>query len=345
MQAGGAPLLDRHTMKNSAWFGLTACLYSACIVVLAACGGGGSRGGGAASNDPPTPPGPAASTPDSGSMPIELEFVAMAGETAVSCGRSVPGLGSGRVDAQIKDLRFYIANVALVRGNGSEQALTLSANDEWNLSEGANRVTLIDLEDGSGACAEAGTVATNSLIRGSVPAGDYVGVRMTLGVPPAMNHSDFNAAAAPLDVAEMAWSWQIGRKFAKIEITDPLGAAGTWANNAKTFLLHLGSTRCTGNPRQGAVTCGVPNRGHVQLFSFNPATQRIAVDLQALFAHTDVTRNLGDAQGCMSAATDPDCDAIFQALDLSWQADGTGTGLPKDSGASPGVFRAIAKSF
>ena len=72
-------------------------------------------------------------------------------------------------------------------------------------------------------------------------------VRMPL--PFALNHSDYATATKPLDVAAMAWSWQSGRKFAKIEVTDPAGATGTWT--AKTFNVHLGSTGCTGNPANG----------------------------------------------------------------------------------------------
>src|SRR5256885_3989431 len=54
--------------------------------------------------------------------------------------------------------------------------LTLDVND-WQTKE----VTLIDLEDGTGACADAGTQAQNTQVRGTVPAGTYKGIRMTVG--------------------------------------------------------------------------------------------------------------------------------------------------------------------
>ena len=127
---------------------------------------------------------------DDGPRDVALEFGAVAGSTAVKCGTGIAGLGSGDVTAQLKDLRFYVSNVKFVKSDGTEVPLTLGANDEWNLTSGSERVTLVDLEDGTGSCA-GGTSATNALVKGTVPADGYVGVRMTVGVPFALNHSDY----------------------------------------------------------------------------------------------------------------------------------------------------------
>lgn len=306
---------------------LTRLSFLAAAAALTACGGGGG--------DDPVPGAP---------QSVALEFMAVAGNTPVQCGSVVPGLGSGAVDAQIRDLRFYISEVALLRADGSAVPLTLAANDDWNLTAGEHRVTLIDLENGTGACS-VGTAATNALVRGSVPAGNYVGVKMTMGVPFALNHtlySDVNTAKPPLDVGAMAWSWQAGRKFSKIEVTDPAPAPGTWT--AKTFTVHLGSTGCTGNPATGeTVQCKTPNRMAITLPAFDPARQKIAVDLKALLAGNDITRNQAGAAGCMSGGTDPECAGVFQALAIDWKADGTGTGLPIAGGAAQTVFRPVAR--
>lgn len=292
--------------------------------LLAACGGGGSEDS--------TPAGPRA---------VTLNFSAVAGSTPVRCGTAIAGLGSGNTTAQLKDLRFYVANVKLIRADGTRQDLTLSANDDWNLSQGGNSLTLIDLEDGSGACS-GGTVATNAVIRGTVPAGQYVGVEWTTGVPFALNHSDYATATKPLDVQAMAWSWQAGRKFAKIEVTDPDGATGSWT--AKTFNIHLGSTGCTGNPASGeTVSCKAANRMAVSLPSFNPDTQRIAVDVRALLAGNDITRNQAGATGCMSGGTDPECLKVFESLAIDWKADGSGSGLPLNNGAAQTAFKVVAQ--
>jgi len=297
-----------------------ALTLAATAAALVACGGGGG---------------------DDGPQAVTLEFAAVSGATAVKCGTLVTALGSPAVDAQIKDFRLYVSNVQMVKADGTKVALTLGANDDWNLTSGDNRMTLIDLEDGTGSCA-GGTAATNALIKGTVPAGDYVGVELTMGVPFALNHSDYATATKPLDIQAMAWSWQSGRKFAKIEVTDPAGATGTWTAN--TFNFHLGSTGCTGNPASGqTVNCLTPNRMTFRLASFNPATQKIAVDIKALVAGTDITRNQAGAPGCMSGGTDPECLKVFEALAIDWKADGTGTGLPLAGGAAQTLFKAIAK--
>jgi uncharacterized repeat protein (TIGR04052 family) len=272
---------------------------------------------------------------------VSIDFTAVAGATAVRCGSALAGLGRGGATAQLKDARFYVSNVMLVRADGVEVPLLLDANDDWNLSAGGDRVTLIDLEDGTGACSE-GTAALNASIKGTVPAGRYLGVKATMGVPFALNHSDTVTAARPLDVQAMAWSWQSGRKFAKIELTEPDGAAGSWP--AKTFNVHLGSTGCTGNPASGqTVSCKAPNRMAFALAAFDPATQKLAVDVAALLAGTDITVNLAGAAGCMSGGTDPECLHVFEAMAIDWKPDGTGTGLPIAGGAAQTLFRAVPK--
>lgn len=298
---------------------ILSALAIAIAAALSACGGGG----------------------DDGPVTVNLEFASFSGATAVNCGTTVTGLGSPGVDARIKDLRFYVSNVKLIKSDGSEVALTLGGNDDWNLTSGANSLTLIDLEDGSGTCT-GGTAATNALVKGTVPAGSYTGVKMTMGVPFALNHSDYATAVKPLDVQAIAWSWQSGRKFAKIEVTDPGGATGSWAS--KTFNFHLGSTGCTGSPASGeTVVCTAPNRMDFTLANFNPTTQKIAVDVKALVAGTDITVNQAGAAGCMSGATDPECLHVFEALAIDWKANGTGTGLPINGGAAQTLFKAIAK--
>lgn len=294
----------------------------ATLALVTACGGGGDA-------------------TDTGPQAITLDFAAYAGSTPVKCGTLVSGLGSGSVAAQIKDFRFYVTNVKLLKADGSKVALTLPANDDWNYTAGSNALTLIDLEDGTGSCSE-GTATTNASIKGTVPAGEYVGVEMTMGVPFALNHSDYATAAKPLDIQAMAWSWQSGRKFAKIEVTDPAGASGTWT--AKTFNFHLGSTGCTGNPASGqTVACTTSNRMDFHFHAFNPSTQKIAVDVAALVAGTNITVNQAGAAGCMSGGTDPECLNVFKSLAIDWKADGSGNGLPIDEGHAQTLFKAVSK--
>ena len=262
------------------------------------------------------------------------------------------GLGSTAATGNVKDFRFYISQVKMVRADGVEVPLTLPANDNWNLTAGADSVTLVDLENATGACPTAtGTTGTNAVVKGTVPAGTYTGVKMTMGVPFALNHTGWanpTTTKAPLDIQAMAWNWQGGRKFAKIEVTDPLasaaaGTAGKWAS--PTFNFHLGSTGCIGNPATGTQvsSCTVPNRMEFKFASFNPSTQKVAVDIKPLLDGTNVTINQAAAAGCMSGGTDPECLNVFKALAIDWKADGTGTGLPINGGAAQTLFRPIAK--
>jgi uncharacterized repeat protein (TIGR04052 family) len=305
-------------MKHTTIF--SASLVAAAAATLVACGGG-----------------------DSGPVAVDIQFAAMAGSTPIACGTPVTGLGLNGISANVHDFRFYVSAASMIRADGVDVPITLPANDNWNYTSGSDAVTLIDLENATGTCPTAtGTAATNASLKGTVPAGTYTGVKMTLGVPFALNHTDWanpTTTKAPLDIQALAWNWQGGRKFTKIEVTQPTGA--TWS--APTFNVHLGSTGCIGNPATGSQvsSCSAPNRGLIKLASFDPSTQKIAVDVKELLAGIDITTNTaGTSAGCMSGGTDPECLNVFKALGIDWKADGTGTGLPL---ATQTVFRAIAK--
>lgn len=291
-------------------------------IALVACGGGGGGGDAVA----PAPTGPKS---------ITIDFAAKAGTQDVKCGTAITGLGTGKVSAQLHDLRFYVSNVALVNDKGESVPVTLDVN-EWQNKD----VVLIDLEDASGACADAGTKAMNPQIKGTVPAGTYTGVKLTVGVPASLNHTDYAVATKPMDVQALAWSWQAGRKFAQIEVNPAGGVVRpSPAAPGTTFYVHLGSTGCTGNPVTGeTVSCARPDRMDFSLSSFNVATQKVVLDLAALYAGTNLNADLGGAAGCMSGATDPECDAIFKvlALDLT-------TGKPINGGSGQTLFRVEGK--
>jgi uncharacterized repeat protein (TIGR04052 family) len=303
-------------MKKSYTFTLAACSLIS-TAALVACGGGSS----------------------SGPQSVTIDFAAVAGTTPVTCASTVTGLGTTSASGTLSDLRFYISNVNLVKADGSTAALTLSATDDYNATKGSDTVTLIDLEDKTGSCA--GTTAMNTSIKGTVPAGDYVGVKMTLGVPFAMNHTDQSAdvSVTPAVINNavhpgMAWTWAGGRKFTKIEVTN-----STWT--APFFYVHLGSTGCTGtNPAAGLVdTCSRPDRVDFSLASFNPSTQKVAVDVKALLSANDVTVSLsGPTPGCMSASADLDCPAIFNALSLDLTS-----GQTLNSGLNQRLFKVVSK--
>jgi uncharacterized repeat protein (TIGR04052 family) len=315
-------------------------ISAAVASVLAACGGGSS------------------SEPDKS---VSISFAAVNGTTPVVCGTTLTGIGSTGVSASLTDLRFYLTNVSLINDKGVAVPVKLAANN-WQLTKGSETVSLIDLENNTGGCADAThTADTNAVITGTVPAGTYVGLKATMGVPDAMNHSAITGGVAPLDIAATAWSWQSGRKFAKIEVNPVGGITKTVAATAttpavvstiNTFNFHLGSTGCTakldatgaavkdtlGNP---AYVCTNPNLMDFTLTAFDSNTQKVALDVGQLFATTNVTQENGGAAGCMSGATDPECPTMFSQLQVSFGSGSTGTSIA--AGVGQKIFKAMAK--
>ena len=280
------------------------------------------------------------STSKSKTQSVDIRFAAVAGTTPVACGKPIAGLGKTLKTAQLADLRFYVSEAKLLRSDGRAVSVKLAADSLYRVTRGNDRVTLIDLENGAGSCTS-GTRGTNPVVRGTVPQGKYVGVQVTVGVPFALNHTDVPAAPRPLNVAAMSWSWQAGRKFAKIDVTDPGGPTGSWTS--KQFNVHLGSTGCAGNPATGqTVSCRAANRSVLKFARFNPQRQQIAVDLRTLLAGNDVTANLAGAPGCMSGPTDPECNGVLSAFGIDWRADGNGTGK-SPSGSAQRAFRVTAR--
>lgn len=297
------------------------------LAALAACGGGGGGGDSTTSSTPTTPVTPA-------TQDVSIPFVAVAGNsnTPVSCDSLIAGLGSTATSAQLTDLRFYLTDVQLVNDQGVAVPVTLKTN-EWQFTSGADSVVLIDLENATGACGSEGTSATNAVITGSVPAGNYVKVKATIGVPEKLSHSDVMAASAPLDIMAMGWSWQAGRKFVKIEV-NPVGGVLSGSSTVSTYNLHQASTDCSG-PNDGTDTCAKKNLAQFTL-DFNQANQRIAVDIAELFSTTDIRVNQNDAVGCMSATSDLDCPSIFAKMGLDLATGG-------QASTAQTVFRSISK--
>jgi uncharacterized repeat protein (TIGR04052 family) len=329
----------------------TTAITLICAAALSACGGGSDT---------------VVSTP-AADQAVSIQFAAVNGTTPVTCGTRLTGLGSTSVAADLKDLRFYITNVALINDKGVAVPVTLNSNN-WQLTQGSETVSLIDLEDASGACADAThTAETNAVITGTVPAGTYVGLKASMGVPETLNHSAITGGVAPLDVAATAWSWQSGRKFTKIEVNPVGGILKTIAavpatattpaipastSTVSTFNFHLGSTGCTAKVDAAGValkdaagnalyTCANPNVMDFTLANFDPAQQQVALDIGQLFKTTNITQDNGGAAGCMSGATDPECPTLFTELKIAF---GSGSnGLSINGGAGQQVFKAVTK--
>lgn len=283
----------------------------ACALSLAAC------------EDEGTDPGS-----DAGAETFIVTFAARMGATPFACGTAYP-LGSAGSLAQLQDYRLFLSNPRAVGADGVERALGFVPDGKWQDAQ----VALLDFENGTGACSELGTAETNAQLRlaGALRPGDAL--RLTLGVPEAVNHADVGLAPAPLNLGAMFWSWQSGYKFMRVDLStataDP-AVAGSW-------LIHLGSTGCASAAQTvpPATACARPNRVEVTLPTFDPLTKTVVVDLAAMLATSNVAANTpGTAPGCMSGADDPECQALLPALGL----DPT-TGLCVNGCAQQKLFR------
>lgn len=260
------------------------------------------------------------------SQTVAINFAGQVGEAPFACGETYP-VGTTATAVTPQDFRFYISQVALVDGDGNEVPLVLRQDGKWQHQD----VALIDFEDKSGACAN-GTTETNSQVIGAVPAGDYTGLKFTLGVPFGLNHIDSTLAPSPLNLTSMWWNWNAGYKFARADLMpvmamSPLkqhgdgnhgGGHSGMGNKAQPFNIHLGSVGCQRDASEAPVACQIPNRVEVVMAEFDPATDIVVADLAALLSDTDLTaqNQEGTPVGCMSSPRDRDCAGILGNLGL-----------------------------
>ncbi len=241
-------------------------------------------------------------------LQISLSFGASVGDRPAACGQTYDGVGSQATTVEIQDLRFFVSGIELLDANGDATALTLEQDGLWQYQD----LALLDFEDGSAACQDGGTTELNHAVIGTVPAGDYSGVRFTLGVPFELNHQDVANAPSPLNLPSMFWTWQGGYKFARIDLRNDDPADNAW-------LWHQGSTGCSsGTPEQPPEEiCLRSNRLTIELPVFDHASQTIVLDVGAMLADVDVGKNTPmTAPGCMSGLDDPECAELFPQLGL-----------------------------
>jgi uncharacterized repeat protein (TIGR04052 family) len=233
--------------------------------------------------------------------PIVIAFGAVVGDEPFVCGASYTGQGEADVTLVPTDLRYFVSDLAVITGDGTEVPIVLEGDGQWQF----NDVALIDIEDGQGAC-DNGSAGLNAEVRGATAAGTIAGIAFTLGVPFELNHANPDRAAPPLSSTAMSWGWQGGYKFLRFEAR---------AGDAD-YRVHLGSTGCEGTI--GDIRgCMYPNRARIRIDTFDPATDRIVLDLEQLLGGVELTSNAPQtALGCMANWDDPDCEPVFDALGL-----------------------------
>ena len=234
---------------------------------------------------------------------------------------------SGGTQVSLKDARFYVYDVKLIKTDGTKSAFSLSSTGVFQNSYTANgnsySVGLLDFADGTSNCSSglygtSITSTTNTKLTGGPVVGLFSGIEFTVGVPEDLNHQDDTTLAAPLNSAGMYWSWNGGYKFMKLELLNGSSSSNAW---------HIGSSSCTNS------VCTYYNRATITVTkssgTFNPSTDTVALDLQALMNGTDTTTT---ALSCMSGpqSTDTKCGTI-----------GTNMGVTKATGLSSGIQTAF----
>lgn len=241
----------------------------------------------------------------SAQQPVSIQFKAVVGDADLNCGKSYPNIGTTKSTITPRDFRFYVHNVRLVDHDGKEAPVELKQDDKWQL----DNVALLDFENATGSCAN-GTPETNTAVVGTVANGHYTGLRFTLGVPFEKNHTDLTKMPPPLNLTALAWVWNAGRKFARLDFSST-GAPRGWA-------IHLGSTGCMPNETKTTIPtkCSEPNRVEVSISDFDPAKDTVVADLATLLQDSNVDQAGKMMSGCMSGPTTPACGPLFSNLGL-----------------------------
>lgn len=236
-----------------------------------------------------------------GTQEVELSFQAMVGDQAFVCGDSYDNLGANDTTIVLSDFRFYIQEIELKNAAGAWVPIEL---DESRWQSGG--VALLDFED----CAPMGNTDLNDLVTGSVPVGDYDGLRFKMGVPFELNHLNHTTAESPLNITALFWNWQGGYKFLRVD-------SGQFS--PEDWRMHLGSTGCEGDPMVGGVTsCANGNRPEIELDSFDPASSTVVADYARLVEGAALDVDEAADAGCMSKPADTDCAPLFENLGLSF---------------------------
>ena len=254
---------------------------------------------------------------------ITIDFDAVVGNEKLVCSENGAAkkyiLGKASTETTIADFRYFVSNIKVNLSDGTTQNLTLTTNDfQYQVPDKATNVAILDFEDKTGNCYV--DAETNKSIVGTIPAtlATVTGIEFMVGVPLELNHVQFPDSKA-LTRTGMAWSWQSGRKFTKLEIqpVNGLSSYNTQTSSFGTpsltgkFTMHLGSTGCTATEQMfkdgNGQECAQPNRVDLKFTSFNPEIQKIVLDYSKLLTSVDISKNYGGAAGCMSGLTDPEC--------------------------------------
>lgn len=257
---------------------------------------------------------------ESSARSVNIQFAGAINGQPFVCGQRYTNVGITKSTITPSDFRLYVSEVKLVRNDGSTVPVALTQDGVWQYQN----VALIDFENGQGPCRN-GTAATNTSVRGHVPAGDYAGVELTVGVPFELNHQDPTQASSPLNSTAMFWNWQGGYKFVKFDtastgVSEQKPAAPNKMGPVTRYSVHLGSTACaSAGKTKSPQSCKSPNRMTIRFNQFDLEKGVVIADMGAVLSQANVDVNAtGTSPGCMSFPKDADCPPVMSALGLAY---------------------------
>ena len=221
---------------------------------------------------------------------INLEFIPVYQGTPLACDDFLPL--EQHAGWQIKTLQFFVANIAQERAGESHAMALLPA---------VNSNALLGLVGGQCRVADYWRLTVQDK---AFHSGDTLS--FDLGVPFAFNHTNPLTAEAPLDQADMFWSWQMGHKFLRLDLVN--------AEKGDAFSFHLGSTGCdaVSSLRAPITPCQHDNLYQIKIEDFNP-DKPIMFDLAVLLTGTQLMQE----NRCMSDVNTPSCQRLFEQLQHS----------------------------
>ncbi len=130
------------------------------------------------------------------------------------------------------------------------------------------------------------------------------GIKFTVGVPHSLNHLNPLTQPSPLNQSDMFWTWQLGHKFLRIELT----------SNSSDWIFHLGSTGCSSpSPvRAPKSMCKNPNLVEVILPDYT-SQHHIAIDIAKLIKQIDLV----EKNNCQSSLETPSCRILLPRIGVN----------------------------
>ncbi|MCY0967330.1 MbnP family copper-binding protein [Parathalassolituus penaei] len=248
------------------------------------------------------------------------------------CDTTLAAVGTEGTDAAIAYMAFYVSNVRLITSSGAEVAVTLD-EDQDSQEQG---IALVDFRDITSACGGTGEAkAIWNDVTGTyehTSGTSYTGLKYQLGLPASINHAAPETAGVLSSAVSMSWGWLSGYRYLRMDLMPAGGVQLASGSTGSLWTVHLGATGCSnaadndGTENRSAAPsggeCDTPNLSDVSLSDFNPDSSKIAVDIAALYAGSNLTVDTGGPSGCMSGTTDAECAEIFARLGLQHATQG-----------------------